>query len=70
MKADHRAYFAHFWDATREHGARPHWGKMHDYDADYLRSVYPRFDDFVALRDRLDPQRVFANPYLGQVLGA
>lgn len=70
VKADHRAYFAHFWDVTREHGARPHWGKMHDYDADYLRSVYPRFDDFVALRDRLDPQRVFANPYLEQVLGA
>lgn len=70
VKADHRAYFAHFWDVARELGARPHWGKMHDYDADYLRSVYPRFDDFVALRDRLDPQRVFANPYLEQVLGA
>ena len=32
--------------------------------------AYPRFDDFLAVRDRLDPDRVFANPYLNQVLGA
>ncbi len=27
------------------------------------------FDDFLAMRDRLDPDRVFANPYLRRVLG-
>jgi hypothetical protein len=31
--------------------------------------MYPHFDDFLAVRDRLDPQRVFANPYLNRVLG-
>ena len=36
---------------------------MHTRDAEYLRGQYPRFDDFVAVRDRLDPDRVFANPY-------
>ena len=36
-------------------GGRPHWGKMHTLDAADLRERYPRFDDFVALRDRLDP---------------
>jgi FAD-linked oxidoreductase len=50
-------------------GGRPHWGKMHTLDADILRDRYPRFDDFVALRDRLDPQRMFANTYLDRVLG-
>ena len=34
-----------------------------------LRERYPRFDDFVALRDRLDPERMFQNPYLQRVLG-
>jgi FAD/FMN-containing dehydrogenase len=29
-----------------------------------LRERYPRFDDFTALRDRLDPDRLFRNPYL------
>jgi L-gulonolactone oxidase len=32
--------------------------------------VYPKFDDFLAVRDRLDPARVFANGYLDRVLGA
>ena len=48
---------------------RPHWGKMHTRSAEYLRSAYPMFDEFVALRNELDPQRRFGNAYLTQVLG-
>ncbi len=69
-RRDHSAYFEAFWSMLRDHGARPHWGKMHDLGADELRPRYPKFDDFVALRDRLDPQRVFTNAYLDHVLGA
>jgi L-gulonolactone oxidase len=50
-------------------GGRPHWGKMHWRTREDLRPSYPRFDDFVAVRDRVDPERVFANPYLETVLG-
>jgi FAD/FMN-containing dehydrogenase len=50
-------------------GGRPHWGKMHTLDADILSDRYPRFDDFLALRDRLDPKRMFTNTYLDRVLG-
>jgi L-gulonolactone oxidase len=50
-------------------GGRPHWGKLHYRTAEDLRPVYDRFDDFVAVRDRLDPARVFANDYLDRVLG-
>ena len=42
---------------------------MHTLDAWILRDRYPRFDDFVALRDRLDPDRMFRNSYLDRVLG-
>ena len=63
-------YFAAFEAIVAEHGGRPHWGKMHTLDAARLRQLYPRFDDFVAVRDRLDPGRVFTNPYLERVLGA
>ena len=49
---------------------RPHWGKMHYRDAKSLAKTYPRFGDFVAVRDQLDPQRLFANGYLERVLGA
>ncbi|ALG83820.1 D-arabinono-1,4-lactone oxidase [Gordonia phthalatica] len=67
---DAQSYFRDVEDVMTAHGGRPHWGKMHTRDADYLRSVYPRFDDFLAVRDRFDPQRTFANPYLRQTLGA
>ena len=48
---------------------RPHWGKLHTLDADVLRDRYPRFDEFVSLRDSLDPAGVFTNEYLDTVLG-
>jgi FAD-linked oxidoreductase len=50
-------------------GGRPHWGKMHTRDAEYLAGVYPRFTDFAALRDTLDPDRRFGNVYTRQVFG-
>lgn len=34
-----------------------------------LREVHPRLDDFLAVRDRLDPKRVLANPHLERILG-
>ncbi|WP_052366979.1 D-arabinono-1,4-lactone oxidase [Paraoerskovia marina] len=49
--------------------ARPHWGKMHTRDAADLARVYPRFDDFRAVRARRDPDGVFANPYTDRVFG-
>jgi FAD/FMN-containing dehydrogenase len=44
-------------------------GKLHTLGAEQLRERYPRFDDFVALRDQLDPERRFGNDYLTRVLG-
>ncbi|WP_082756930.1 D-arabinono-1,4-lactone oxidase [Tsukamurella pulmonis] len=52
-----------------EHGGRPHWGKMHTRTAEFFRTAYPRFDEFLAVRDELDPDRVFANDHLDAVLG-
>lgn len=62
-------YFQAVEAIAAEFGGRPHWGKRHHLHADALRQRYPRFDDFVAVRDRLDPDRVFANAYTRQVLG-
>jgi FAD-linked oxidoreductase len=68
-RADPTAYFEAVEEIMLEHGGRPHWGKLHTLTADTLRERYPRFDDFVALRDRLDPERRFTNRYLERVLG-
>ncbi|MHC9043540.1 D-arabinono-1,4-lactone oxidase [Microbacterium saperdae] len=69
-RADPTVYFEAVEKIMLEHGGRPHWGKLHTLDAEQLRGRYPRFDDFLALRDRLDPERRFGNRYLERVLGA
>src|SRR5579875_2322205 len=65
---DPAPYFGLVERIVVEAGGRPHWGKLHTLDAEALRARYPRYDDFVALRDRLDPGRVFANAELERIL--
>jgi FAD/FMN-containing dehydrogenase len=67
--ADHVPYFMAVERVLRDHGGRPHWGKVHTRIVDDLAPLYPRFADFLALRDRLDPDRVFDNPHLRRILG-
>ena len=62
-------WFAALEAIAGEVGGRPHWGKLHGLDAAVLRDRYPRFDEFVAVRDRLDPAGVLSNAYLDRVLG-
>jgi L-gulono-1,4-lactone dehydrogenase len=65
----HQEYFRDVEALMTAVAGRPHWGKMHTRRAEYLRQAYPKHGDFVALRDRLDPERRFGNAYLAQVLG-
>jgi L-gulono-1,4-lactone dehydrogenase len=68
-RTDHREFFAAVEVVMRDHDGRPHWGKLHGRTAADLAPAYPRWGDFLAVRDRVDPDRVFANPYLTRVLG-
>ncbi|MFH8559409.1 D-arabinono-1,4-lactone oxidase [Streptomyces sp. NPDC017988] len=67
--APYQAYFAAAERIFTAHEGRPHWGKLHTRDAEYFAEAYPRFGEFTAVRDRLDPDRMFANAYLRRVLG-
>ena len=62
-------YFAAFEAIAGAVGGRPHWGKLHGLDAAVLAGRYPRFGEFLALRDRLDPTGVLSNAHLDRVLG-
>lgn len=66
---DHRAYFDAVEEVFVAHGGRPHWGKLHCRTAAELQQAYPRMTDFLAVRDRLDPDRLFGNAHLSSVLG-
>jgi FAD-linked oxidoreductase len=54
-----------FWAA----GGRPHWGKLHTRGAADLAPRYPRWDDFQAVRRRVDPEGMWGNAHLDRVLG-
>ena len=62
-------FFRDVEDILRAYDARPHWGKMHYRDAEELSKLYPRWDEFIALRNELDPQRTFSNAYSDTVFG-
>lgn len=64
-----------FWDffndiepIFRAHGGRPHWGKKHTLTARDLRPLYPQWERFAALREQMDAEGMFLNPYLRQLL--
>jgi FAD/FMN-containing dehydrogenase len=68
-REDPSEYFREVEAIMVAYDGRPHWGKMHNRHTDWLEVTYPGFNEFLAVRDRLDPGRVFANDYLNQVLG-
>jgi L-gulonolactone oxidase len=69
-RVDYEPYFRAFEAITGEVAGRPHWGKLHWLDAVTLRERYPHFDDAMAVRDRVDPNRIFSNTYTAQVFGS
>ncbi|SON62930.1 L-gulono-1,4-lactone dehydrogenase [Mycobacterium simulans] len=63
-------YFRAVEEIMDEYAGRPHWGKRHYQTAATLRERYPNWDRFAAVRDRLDPNRIFLNDYTRRVLGS
>ena len=66
---EHVQYFRAVESIMDELGGRPHWGKLHFQTAETLAPRYPRWDEFQALRRRLDPGGTFRNDYTDRVLG-
>jgi FAD/FMN-containing dehydrogenase len=64
-----RPYFEAVEEIMNSYDGRPHWGKRHFQTHGALAARYPRWEDFAAARDRLDPERVFRNEYTDRVLG-
>jgi FAD-linked oxidoreductase len=62
-------YFRQVEVIHREHEGRPHWGKMHTQDYRTLSQLYPRWADFLNIRQQLDPHGMFLNDYLRETFG-
>jgi L-gulono-1,4-lactone dehydrogenase len=63
------SYFRSVEAIMDSYGGRPHWGKRHFQTAGTLAERYPRWEEFLAARARLDPEGAFRNQYLDRVLG-
>ena len=66
---DYRPYFSTIEPIFRKYHGRPHWGKLNTLQAVDFRKLYPRWDDFVAVRAQMDPEGRFLNPYLAGLFG-
>jgi L-gulonolactone oxidase len=64
-----RPYFEAVESIMDDYGGRPHWGKRHFQTAATLAPRYPKWAEFQAARDALDPTRAFTNAYAARVLG-
>lgn len=40
---------------------RPHWAKPHNLGPAQLRTLYPHFDEFINVLERVDPTGMFRN---------
>ena len=62
-------YFKAVEKIMMDYDGRPHWGKIHFQSAESLSRLYPEYQRFIEVRNRLDPEGVFTNDYLRRVLG-
>jgi FAD-linked oxidoreductase len=67
ITAPHDPYFKEVEALFCSYSGRPHWGKMHTRKADYLAKVYPKWNDFLAIRNQYDPHGMFVNDYLSNI---
>lgn len=62
-------YFESVAAVMADYDGRPHWGKRQMLGAEALHKLYPRYRDFVGIRNRLDPEGTFSNTFTDRVLG-
>jgi L-gulonolactone oxidase len=60
----YRKYFSKFEEIVFSHGGKPHWAKMHKLKPEDLRRLYPGFDDYRRVLERVDPKGLFRSEYV------
>lgn len=66
---DYHNFFAQIEPIFWKYDGRPHWGKLHTLSARLLEPLYPKWKDFLAVREALDPTDKFLNAHLRSVFG-
>ena len=61
-------YFKDMETIMKKYDGRPHWGKMHHLNDGELKEKYPKWQSFLDVRKKLDPDGIFLNDYLKELL--
>lgn len=67
-KKDYKAYFDALEPIFKAYQGRPHWGKMNTFSHEDIVNSYPQFSSFQQFRAEHDPNGLFLNDYLRQLL--
>ena len=62
--------FAAIEPVMQKYNGRPHWGKLNTMTAQQFAAHYEHWSDFKAIRQQLDPEGQFLNPYLSSLFGS
>ncbi len=68
------SFYQKFWDLLAKYNFRPHWGKYlpdgsSTLGVSYLQNQYPKWNDWMTLRNQMDPYQLFVNDYWRSHLG-
>lgn len=64
----YETYFNDMETIMKKYDGRPHWGKIHQAKFSELTTKYSHLRNFLKWRARLDPDQLFVNPYVKQML--
>jgi FAD/FMN-containing dehydrogenase len=67
INEDDEPYFRACEEIFLSFDGRPHWGKVNYLDGAQLAVCHPRWRDWWAVRDQVDPHQLFLNDYLRAV---
>ncbi|KAM0786207.1 hypothetical protein ACM66B_007011 [Microbotryomycetes sp. NB124-2] len=64
LPVPYKSLFRKFESVLLKHQGRPHWAKSHTCSRTFLSTTYEKFEDFMKVRERVDPERVLVNEYI------
>lgn len=67
MNTSNVKYWKLFEDIVKKAGGRPHWAKCHGVSGKEFSTMYPEWDQFCNIRQKLDPHGMFLNQHLERI---
>ncbi|CAL1541329.1 unnamed protein product [Lymnaea stagnalis] len=66
----HETYWNEYQSIVAKHGGRPHWAKDHNFTGTEFIKLYPKWNEFCAIREKMDPNGMFLNANLERVFNS